>query len=77
MQGYAQKKGLDYYQNDLFAPVAKMSSMRTILAWAATNDFKITQIDVKSAYLYGNLTKEEEIYIHPPPGNLLSNILPG
>ena len=77
VQGFAQKEGFDYYSNDLFAPVARLSSMRTILAWAATNDFEITQIDVKSAYLYGNLNQDEEIYVRPPPGNLLPNLRPG
>lgn len=77
VQGYAQKEGFDYYANDLFAPVARLSSLRAILAWAATNDFEIDQIDIKSAYLYGELNKDEEIFIKPPPGNLLPNIKPG
>lgn len=76
-QGFAQKEGSDYYQNDLFAPVARMSSMRTLLTWAATQDYEITQIDIKSAYLYGNLNEEETIYVHPPPGDLLPNLQTG
>lgn len=77
VQGYAQKEGIDYYANDLFAPVAKLSSMRSILSWAATNDYEIIQLDIKSAYLYGELNSDEEIYIRPPPGNLLPNLKPG
>lgn len=77
VQGYAQQDGIDYYSNDVFAPVARLSSMRTILSWAATNDYEIMQLDVKSAYLYGELNDDEEIYIRPPSGNLLPNLKSG
>ena len=77
VQGYAQKEGLDFWQNDLFAPVARHSSTHSLLAWAATNDYEIMQIDIKSAYLYGELNDDEEIYIRPPPGDLLPNLPKG
>jgi Reverse transcriptase (RNA-dependent DNA polymerase) len=46
--------------------VAKLSSLRVILALAAENDLEVHQMDVKSAYLNGRL--HEEIYMEPPPG---------
>ena len=49
-----------------FAPVAKLSSLRTILAIAAEHDLEIHQMDVKCAYLNGEL--EEEIFMELPPG---------
>ena len=72
-QGFSQHEGIDYYANDLFAPVARMSSTRFIL----TLDFEITQLDIKSAYLYGEVTNEENLYLRLPPGNLLPNLPKG
>jgi len=50
----------------MFAPVAKLASLRAILMLAAEQNLEIHQMDVKSAYLNGNL--EEEIFMAPPPG---------
>ena len=77
VQGYAQKDGIDFYSDDLFAPVARLSTARLILSWAASNDFEIHQIDIKSAYLYGKLKNDEIIYIRVPPGDLLPDVKPG
>lgn len=77
VQGYAQKEGQDFNANDLYAPVARMSNVRTILSWAASMDFEIEQIDVQSAYLYGELTDDEVIYLRPPPGNIIPGIKSG
>jgi hypothetical protein len=63
-QGFTQVEGIDY--DETFAPVAKLSSIRTFLALAAELDLEVHQMDVKSAYLNGLL--EEEIYMEPPPG---------
>ena len=54
-----------------------MSSTRFILTLAASLDFEITQLDVKSAYLYGEVTNKENLYLRPPPGNLLPNLPKG
>ena len=62
--GYLQKEGIDY--TETFAPVAKMTSIRTLLALAATDDAEIHQMDVKTAFLNGDL--EEEIYMNQPQG---------
>ena len=62
--GYLQKEGIDY--TETFAPVAKMTSIRTLLALAAIEDAEIHQMDVKTAFLNGDL--EEEIYMDQPKG---------
>ncbi len=63
-QGYTQQKGIDFHET--FAPVARMTSMRTILALAAHLGLQLEQIDVKSAYLHGKI--DTEIYLRQPPG---------
>jgi len=65
-QGFSQVPGVDYF--DMFAPVAKLALIRTVLAMAAKLDFKLHQIDIKSAYLNGELTETENIYMRQPPG---------
>jgi hypothetical protein len=76
-QGFSQQEGIDYYANDVYAPVARMSSTRFVLTLAATLDFETTQLDIKSAYLYRNVTDKETLYLRPPPGNLLPNLPEG
>ena len=63
-QGFAQKPGIDF--TETFAPVAKTDSIRLLLAFAAANNFEIHQVDVKSAFLNGEL--EETIYMRQPKG---------
>ena len=65
-QGFSQVPGVDYF--DTFAPVAKLASIRTVLALAAAKDMEIHQIDIKGAYLNGELTDKEMIYMAQPPG---------
>ena len=65
-QGFSQVPGVDYF--DTFAPVAKLASIRTVLAMAAKLNFELHQIDIKSAYLNGELTEAENIYMKQPPG---------
>ncbi|PSR73944.1 hypothetical protein PHLCEN_2v10251 [Hermanssonia centrifuga] len=64
-QGFTQVKGIDY--TETFAPVAKFISIRTLLSLAAKLDLEIHQMDVKSAFLNGDL--DEEIYMKCPPGH--------
>ena len=59
VKGYSQRKGVDF--NEIFSPVVKMSSIKTVLSLASTLDLEVDQIDVKTAFLYGDL--EEEIYM--------------
>jgi hypothetical protein len=71
-QGYSQVPGVDFF--DTYAPVAKMASIRTVLALAARLDYEIHQVDVKNAYLNGEFEKEEEvIYMKVPPGTELTS----
>jgi transposase InsO family protein len=63
-QGFTQIEGVDY--DETFAPVAKFASLRVILALAAERDLEVQQMDVKSAYLNGEL--KEEIFMQAPPG---------
>eukprot|EP00249_Psilotum_nudum_P025147 c29390_g1_i1 orf=407-4477(+) len=63
-KGYAQAEGIDY--DETFAPTARLSTVRCILALASHHGWPIYQMDVKSAFLNGEL--EEVVYIEQPPG---------
>jgi transposase InsO family protein len=63
-RGFSQKEGIDY--EETFTPVAKYTSIRTIIALAAKMKWKLHQIDVKTAFLNGVI--EEEVYIEQPQG---------
>jgi hypothetical protein len=60
--GCRQVEGIDY--NETFAPVAKFTSIRTILALTAIHDWELDQMDVKTAFLHGDL--QEDVYLTPP-----------
>nr|KYP75090.1 Retrovirus-related Pol polyprotein from transposon TNT 1-94 [Cajanus cajan] len=64
VKGYAQIFGVDY--SDTFAPVARLETIRLLLAIAAQKNWKVYQLDVKSAFLNGFL--QEEIYVEQPQG---------
>jgi len=63
-KGYSQILGIDYM--DVFSPVVCLATICTLLALAAVEDWEIQQMDVKGAYLNGNL--KEEIYMMQPEG---------
>jgi hypothetical protein len=63
-KGYAQVAGLDF--EETFAPVARLESIRILLAYAAHYSFKLFQMDVKSAFLNGPI--KEEVYVEQPLG---------
>ena len=63
-KGFTQKQNIDYF--DTFAPVARISSIRVLLALASVYKLVIHQMDVKTAFLNGDL--EEEIYVVQPKG---------
>ena len=63
-KGYAQVAGLDF--EETFAPVARLESIRILLAYAAHHSFRLYQMDVKSAFLNGPI--KEEVYVEQPPG---------
>ncbi|GKE12015.1 retrovirus-related pol polyprotein from transposon TNT 1-94 [Tanacetum coccineum] len=62
-QGYNQQEGI--YFDETYAPVARLESIRILLAYACAHDFKLFQMDVKSAFL--NRFINEEVYVAQPP----------
>ncbi|GKB99177.1 retrovirus-related pol polyprotein from transposon TNT 1-94, partial [Tanacetum coccineum] len=63
-QGYNQQEGIDY--EETYAPIARLESIRILLAYAYALDFKLFQMDVKSVFLNGFIN--EEVYVAQPPG---------
>nr|GEU93314.1 integrase, catalytic region, zinc finger, CCHC-type, peptidase aspartic, catalytic [Tanacetum cinerariifolium] len=63
-RGFTQRAGIDY--NEVFSLVVRHTSIRVILALTACKDYELEQLDVKTAFLHGNL--EEVIYMRQPPG---------
>ena len=64
MKSYAQNKGVDF--DEIFSPVVKMTSIRTVLGLAASMNLEVEQLDVKTTFLHGDL--EEEVYMEQPEG---------
>jgi hypothetical protein len=64
VKGFAQNKGI--YFDEIFSPVVKMNSIRTILSLVAVEDFHLEQLDVKTNFLHGDL--KEAIYMQQPHG---------
>jgi hypothetical protein len=63
-RGFSQIEGVDY--DEIFTPIARYTSIRTIIAIAAKMGWRIHQMDVKTAFLNGFI--EEEVYIEQPKG---------
>ena len=63
-KGYVQRQGIDF--EEVFAPVARLNTIRVILALAANQSWEVHHLDVKSAFLNGEL--EEEVYVTQPEG---------
>ncbi|GKD68058.1 putative ribonuclease H-like domain-containing protein, partial [Tanacetum coccineum] len=63
-QGYTQEEGIDY--DEVFAPVARIETIRLFLAFASFMGFIVYQMDVKSVFLYDTI--DEEVYVSQPPG---------
>jgi hypothetical protein len=62
-QWYSQVEGLDF--GDTFAPVARLETIKILLAFVASKGFKLYQMDVKIAFLNGVI--QEEVYVRQPP----------
>ena len=62
-RGYSQTYGIDY--DETFAPMAKMSTVRILISCAANFGWPLYQLDVKNAFLHGDL--QEEVYMEVPP----------
>ena len=67
-KGYTQKEGEDFF--DTYSLVAWIATIRVLLALAASCGLHVHQMDVKTAFLYGEL--EEEIYMEQPDGFVVS-----
>ena len=65
-QGFSQIGGVDY--DDTYAPVAKLASLRAIIAMANRLRLELHQVDIKGAYLNGVLNEDEVLYMRHPPG---------
>jgi hypothetical protein len=67
-KGYRQTKGIDYQET--FAPVVRYGSLRVLIAISASHDLELAQLDVKTAFLNGEV--EEEIFISQPEGYIVA-----
>ncbi len=65
-QGFSQVEGVDYF--DTYTPVARLASSRAIIAMANRLGLELHQVDIKGAYLNGELLKDEVLYMWHPPG---------
>ena len=63
-RGFVQQEGVDF--DDAFTPIARMESVRLLLALVAQEGWCVHHMDVKFAFLNGDL--KEEVYVHQPPG---------
>ena len=63
-RGFSQIPGIDF--EETFSPVAHFETVRLLLALSAREDWEIEALDVKTAFLYGNL--DEELYMEQPEG---------
>ena len=63
VKGFQQKKGIDY--SEIFSPVVKLTTIRVVLGIVAAENLHLEQLDVKTAFLHGDL--EEDIYMQQQP----------
>jgi hypothetical protein len=63
-KGYKQREGVDF--DEVYAPVSKHASLRALLAITAAQDLELHALDIKTAFLNGEL--EEDVYLDQPPG---------
>ena len=61
---FKQEKGVDF--DEIFSPVVKMTTLRSVLALVAKEDMDLVQLDVKTSFLHGDL--HDEIYMQQPEG---------
>jgi len=64
-QGFSQVEGVDYF--DTYTPVARLTSSRVVIAMANRLRLELHQVDIKGAYLNGELMADEVLYMRHPP----------
>ena len=64
VKGFGQKQGIDF--DEIFSPIVKMCSIRVILGFTTSMNLELEQLDVKIAFLHGDL--DEEILMEQPKG---------
>ena len=64
VKGYMQREGIDF--NEVFAPTSKHTTFRALVSIVASNNLELHQLDIKTAFLNGDI--DEDIYITQPPG---------
>ena len=69
-KGYTQTYGVDYQET--FSQVAKLNTVRVMLSLLANLDWPLHQLDVKNAFLHGDL--EEEVYMDISPGYMAASM---
>ncbi|XP_033129820.1 uncharacterized protein LOC103872873 isoform X1 [Brassica rapa] len=67
-KGYVQKHGIDY--DEVFAPVARIETIRLVIALAAARNWEVHHLDVKTAFLHGDL--KEEVFVTQPEGFVIA-----
>jgi transposase InsO family protein len=65
-RGFSQQEGIDYNSDELFAPVTRIETIRTLFKISLENNMKITQMDIVTAYLYADMDKD--LYVSIPEG---------
>jgi len=71
LKGYTQIEGLDYF--DTYSLVAKMTTIRLVIALASIHNWNLHQLDVNNAFLHGDL--QEDVYMMLPPTNQVCKLL--
>ena len=66
VKGYAQTYGID--DSDTFSPVVKLTSIHLFISLAASYDWYLHQLDIRNAFLNGDL--QEEVYMEQPSGSV-------
>jgi hypothetical protein len=67
-KGHTQTYGVDYLET--FSPVARLNSVRILLSFAVSHSWPLYQLDIKNAFLHGDL--KEEVYMDQPPGYVVA-----